>query len=335
VINANRIRWSTRAWVAVAVGLGATAVLVLSGVAWHYLTKPISIRGAIIQDDADPRMQSPVQDVEVTVAGDPGAAKTKSDFTGYFKLTLRPRTKRGEPITLEFRHPDYKPSDLKASAGNELYVVRMVPLHREVVVPSDRTSVGVSNVFVRYSIQTTALANIGTGVKTFQVPNEGNIPCRSHPPCSPDNKWKAAIGSASLDAGPGNSFQDARVSCIAGPCPFTKVETDKFSKGGRNIEVTILNWSDTTTFLFQAEVFRQQVSDIVQESYPVIFGQTLNFSLPSAAEGPALEAELNGTQIVFPLGPNPTLSWANCGVKVGKDGSKSYRCELKPGYKFQ
>ena len=46
------------------------------------------------------------------------------------------------------------------------------------------------------------------------------------------------------------------------------------------------------------------VSDLVRESYPVIFGQTLNFSLPLLAEGPSIEAEINGDSIVFPLGPD-------------------------------
>jgi hypothetical protein len=67
----------------------------------------------------------------------------------------------------------------------------------------------------------------------------------------------------------------------------------------------------------------------------VIFGRALNFSLPAAAQGPTLEAEISGTNIIFPLGPSPTLSWANCNVKVGKDQSKSYRCELKEGYRFK
>jgi hypothetical protein len=172
-------------------------------------------------------------------------------------------------------------------------------------------------------------------VKTFQVENKGDVLCQHHPPCSPDGKWKAAIASAALDAGEGNEYENARVSCIAGPCPFTKIESDGFSHGGRNISVSVRNWSDTTTFLLQAEVFRSQISDIARESYPVIFGDSLNFTLPPAAEGPSLEAEVSGEGIVFPLGPAPILSWADCNVRVGRDQTKSYRCELKPGYEFR
>ena len=79
------------------------------------------------------------------------------------------------------------------------------------------------------------------------------------------------------------------------------------------------------------------MGNVVREAYPVIFGDSLNFSLSSTAQGPTLEAELNGTNIVFPIGPGvaPTLSWADCNVSKGKDQSKMYRCELKPGYEFK
>src|SRR5207245_4627380 len=77
-----------------------------------------------------------------------------------------------------------------------------------------------------------AAVNIGSAVQVFQIENKGNVPCNGQDPCSPDGKWKAAIGGASLDAGTGNEFRDARVSCIAGPCPFTKIESEQvFHRG--------------------------------------------------------------------------------------------------------
>src|SRR5579863_4581789 len=112
-----------KARTALLVGLLPIFVAALAIVAWHYMTRPISIRGATIQQDPDPNMQSPIQDVVISVAGAPDAAKVKSDFSGYFRLTLHPHTKRGEPLTLEFRHPEYQPVDLRASASSELYVV--------------------------------------------------------------------------------------------------------------------------------------------------------------------------------------------------------------------
>jgi hypothetical protein len=177
--------------------------------------------------------------------------------------------------------------------------------------------------------------NIGTGEKTFQVVNQGNIPCDSYKPCSPDGKWKASIGSALLDSGEGNVFENGRVSCIAGPCPFTKIAIDKFSRPSRTISVSVLNWSDTTTFLLQAEVYRSASNNLIRMNYPVIFGRSMNFTLPADAEGPTLEAEMNGTQIIFPLAPDPILSWADCSVRVERKQAKDYRCELKAGYGFK
>jgi hypothetical protein len=147
-------------------------------------------------------------------------------------------------------------------------------------------------------------------------------------------KWKAAIGSATLDAGPGKEFRNARLSCIAGPCPFTSIESDDFSKGGRTISASVRNWSDTTTFLLEADVFRSQVTDTIRQAYPVIIDQAMNFTLPASAEGPSIEAKIDGSAIVFPLGPTPVLSWANCSVRTTQDQARLYWCALKPGYRF-
>jgi hypothetical protein len=314
---------------------GAIAAVAVALVALHYIERPISLKGAIVKQDADPRKQSPITDVEVTAADNLAPAAAKSDFSGYFRMTLRPFIKRNQTITLRFRHQDYQPVDLKTVVSDKLYVVHMSPAHPESDAQPNHPAIPVANVFVRYSIEASTSVNIGTGLKTFQIQNASDVACEGHPPCSPDGKWKATVGSASLDAGPGNAYDDARLSCIAGPCPFTKVIIDEFSHGGRNISVSILNWSDTTTFLLQAEVFRHEVSDIVRESYPVIFGDSLNFTLPAAAEGQSFEAEISGEHIVFPLGPSPLLSWATCNVQVGRNRSKTYRCELKPGYQFR
>ena len=310
----------------------ASFLLVLGA---RYRNNPVEVTGAVVQQDDDPRKQSPITDVKVTAAGDSDGVPAVSNLLGFFKLSLPPGIRRGQAITLQFRHPKYQPLNLKTALGDKLYVIQMVPLQTNDETASSRPDVLVTNLLVRYSTETSAEVNIGTGIKSFQVENTGDIPCGSHTPCSPDGKWKAAIGSASLEAGQGNVFEDARVSCIAGPCPFTKIEYDGFSRGGRYITVSIRDWSDTTTFLFEAEVFQQQVNDIVRQSYPVIYGRAFNFSLPATAEGPSLEAELGGMPITFPLGPDPNLSWAACTVIFGKARSKSYRCELKQGYKFQ
>lgn len=302
----------------------------------HRLSPPAgTIQGAIIKHDADTKKESPIEGVEVSAVDGLAARSVKSDFSGYFRLTLSPHVAPGAPVTLNFQHADYLPVTLHANAGNNLYVVTMSPVHGEVEAALSQKQVSVSNVLVRYSTISTSLDNIGSGEKTFQVVNQGNLPCDTQKPCSPDGRWKGAIGSASLDAGEGNIFQNGRVSCIAGPCPFTKVVIDSFSRPARLISVSVLDWSDTTTFLLQAEVYRSAANNLVRLTYPVIFGRSLNFTLPPDAEGPTLEAEMDGSQIIFPLAPNPILSWAACVVRNEKRQGRDYRCELKPGYSFK
>ena len=322
-------------WAIVILGLGGVWAATRIAVRLYRKHRPITLRGAVIKQDYDPRKQSPIANVEVSSPDGLVVHDAKSDFSGSFRLTLRPDVKMGQPIRLAFRHPDFQPLDLKETLNDKLYVVRMMPLHGEVEAQLNEAEVVVGNVLVRYSTEATNTENIGSAVKTFQVVNSGNVPCFQHAPCSPDDKWKAEVASASLDAGEGNVFRDARVTCIAGPCPFTRVDTDDFSHDGRIIKVSVRDWSDTATFLFQAEVFRSQLDAIIRRSFPVIFGRAINFTLPSTAEGPSIEAELNGVSIVFPLGPTPVLSWANCQVHAQKNQARDYRCELKAGYRFR
>jgi hypothetical protein len=316
------------------------AIAALAGVVAGVLVavrkvRPITIKGAVLSADPDPQKQLPIADVQIQGSNGSAVSNSNSDSSGFFSLTLHRGLRRRQPLTLRFRHPDYQPLDLHEFVSDDLYIARMVPIAHKTHVDSGRPDVGIANVRVRYSVKTTTEADVGSAVKTFDVVNVGNIPCKGHHPCSADGKWKAALASASLDAGDGNQFRNARVSCIAGPCPFTRVEFEDLSRGGRRVNVSVRNWSDTTTFLMEAEVVHPMVSDLVRESYPVIFGRALNFSLPTAAEGPSIEAEINGDSIVFPLGPDLFLSWADCHVRVDTDQAKAYRCELKPGYRFR
>jgi hypothetical protein len=320
----------------VEIWIGLISLFGLAGVAlllvrWH-ARLPVSLQGAITVQDTDTRKEQPIADVEVS--GDLAAGPTRSDSTGLFTLPLRRFVRRGQPIVLHFRHPRYRPLDVNEFVGDKLYVVHLTPLANN-TPPSNRPMVNVANVRVRYSVRAMTELNVGSAVKTFQIANQGNVPCKKQRPCSPDGKWRAAIGAASLDAGTGNEFRNARASCIAGPCPFTRIESDHFSQGGQIITVSARNWSDTTTFLLEAEVFHPMVSQVVHESYPVIFGEGLNFTLPSSAEGVSIEADLDGQTIIFPLGPALFLSWATCNARVNPDQTHVYRCELKPGYHFQ
>jgi hypothetical protein len=324
-------------WVAVVVAIcGAIAAVRLIRVKRAEVKLvSISIEGAVVRQDPDTNKQLPIADAEITVANGLAAGACKSDSSGFFRLTLRKGIKFGQSVTLQFRHQEYQPLDLAEAVEDKIFVVRMAPIPRQVRTQPNRPEVALANVVVRYSIKATTSVNVGSAVKTFQVVNTANVPCHGRQPCSPDGKWKATLGSASLDAEQGNVFRNARVSCIAGPCPFTRIESDAFSAGGRKISVSALGWSDTTTFLVEAEVVHPMVSDIVRESYPVKFGEALNFTLPGGAEGVSIQAEMNGVTIVFPLGPNLVLSWADCNARVNNDQTRVYRCELKPGYRFR
>ena len=319
-------------WIAVAAALAASVTIILVAVR---KTRPVTLRGAVLSADPDPQKQQPIADVQITGSNGSAVSDTTSDTSGFFRLTLPKELRIRQSVKLQFRHPNYQPLDLNEFVGNKLYVVHMVPLPRPVRTDSKQPQTIISNVRVRYSVKSTGEANVGSAVKTFEVANTGNVPCNGHPPCSPDGKWKATVGEASLDAGEGNEFRGARVSCIAGPCPFTNIEYQTLSHGGRILNVAARNWSDTATFLIEAEVVRPMVSDIVRESYPVIFGSAVNFSLPASAEGLSILADVNSDPIVFPLGPDLRLSWASCHVRVDKDQSRTYRCELKPGYRLK
>jgi hypothetical protein len=267
------------------------------------------------------------------------SSTTQSDATGYFKLNFHERVWPDEVANLSIRHPDYKPLELKLQIGlrsdrRKLYVAALEPNAPEPGSAAPLTVI--SNIHIRYTVNFQSQANIGAATKTFEVVNRGNVPCRHQEPCSPDGAWKASSDSATLDAGPDNEFRNVRASCFAGPCPFTRIDSSGFAHGGRIVTVSALDWSDTATFLLEAEVFHNATESSVRESYPVIYGRVLHFTLPSNQEGVSIEAEVDGAPMVFPLGPDLYLSWATCRSRTDTDGeaSTTFQCELKPGYRF-
>jgi hypothetical protein len=295
--------------------------------------KPVTLRGAVMVQDSDPRKQSPIASAVIS-AGDKALSASTSDSSGLFTINLLKPVRRGNPITLHFQHPQYRPLDLNDYVGDKLYTVYLVPLS-SAPAPTNQPAIKVANVRARYTVKGLTALNVGSAVKTFQVENKGNVPCNGQHPCSPDGKWKAALGSTSLDAGAGNEFRDARASCIAGPCPFTKIDAGQSSQDGRIMTVSARDWSDTATFLLEAEVFHPMESQSERWSYPVIFGEGLSFTLPSAVESVSIQADLDGQSIIFPLGPALLLSWATCNATANPDNGRVYRCTLKPGYRFQ
>jgi hypothetical protein len=327
-------------WAVIAAVAGAVAITLAVRV-HRWSAGTLRIKGAVVVRDDDSRKQLPIADVAITVSDGATSATTQSDASGYFNLPFRGRVWPGQTVTLSFRHPDYEPLDIKFQTGlrlsaQHLWVAKLAPMHEQVSADLGKPPVGVSNIRVRYTVNFLTELNIGSAVRTFQVVNKGNVPCVRGSPCSPDGSWQASSSSESLDAGPGNEFKNVRASCIAGPCPFTRIDSSGFVSGGRHISVTAFNWSDTATFLLEAEVIHTAVSSNVRESYPVVFGRALSFTLPATEEGVSLEAEVDGTHMVFPLGPALYLSWATCTARTNADEEKTtvYRCELKPGFRF-
>jgi len=292
-----------------------------------------TITGVVLRQDPEVRNQVPVAGAEI-IAGTAPGAKATSGSSGLFHLTPQTPPHAEEPVTLTIRQPEYRPLETTIAASHELYVFHLAPIPRP-PPKADGPSVTVINPRVRYAVTETSTVNAGSAAETFEVVNRGNGPCNGQKPCSPDGKWKAAIAGKTLDAGDGNSFEDVRVTCIAGPCPFTRIEKDNFSSGGKRIQVLVRNWSDTVTFLLEAEVTHTMASDAIRQLFPSKFDQSMDFTLPATAQGPSIEAEMGGQDIVYPLGPALILSWANCSVTTARDGTKLFHCDLKRGYRLR
>jgi hypothetical protein len=291
------------------------------------------ITGAVLIADTDPRKQLAIPNAEISGEVGGVTARTWSDARGFFRLTWPKGLWWGQELRLTFKHANYQPGAVTDTLTHQIYLARLTPVNGN-PTPAGST-VTLSNLRVRYSVKSITTTDIGSMVKTFDVANTANLSCRGHEVCSPDGRFVATIGSFQLDAGTGQEFRNARVACVAGPCPFTRVETDLFSRGGRVISGEVRVWSDTVTFLVEADVVRTALTDIIRESYPAIFEQSMTFTLPPDGQGPSIQAELEGTTIVYPLGPALILSWATCDLQTTGNRSRLYSCILKPGYRFR
>jgi hypothetical protein len=332
------IHRKTAVWISIAACLAVILAVVYS--VRHWRPQWSVLRGAVVRSSPDVRKQQPIGDVMVTATYGDSTVTTHSDPSGYFGIAIPRSVLPGQTVLLNFEHPGYEPLELPVmirfrSSLRQLVVADLAPIAAEMPVEPSTAGKAVSNIRVRYTVNTDREENVGSEARTFEIVNQGNVPCRHQGPCSPDGQWKAAQGSIRLDAGQGNEFRDARASCIAGPCPFTRIDTSGFAQGGRIITATAYDWSETTTFLAQAEVFHTSIVPQMRLTYPVVFGRGFNFTVPPSAEGTSLVAELSGTEIIFPLGADLDLSWASCQVRKGNTAINNvYQCELKPGYRF-
>jgi hypothetical protein len=307
--------------------------------AYRKSTQPVVLTGSVLRMNPDPQKQAPIGNAKVSVVDGEPEELTTSDSSGLFHLKILPGLLRTRPVTIRFTHAEYKPLEITVGDRHLLYIARMEPVAREEPAKAlDHAEpaevVKIRDLRVRYSLKTQSTVSVGSVARQFSVVNTGNVPCKGQHPCSPDGKWKAAIGRISLDAGTGNEFRNIRASCIAGPCAFTRLTPADLSQPRKLLDIDALDWSDTASFLVEAEVTRTMITEAVRQSFPFIIGRTMSFALPGAAQGPSILADWNGEQIVFPLGPKLILTWATCTVEAAPGGSV-YRCEAKPGYQLQ
>ncbi len=313
-----------------AVIIAAAAIVFI----WRWQAGKVkTVAGVVLVQNTDPRKQVPIQNAQVDAVANGFTSQTQSDASGLFRLTFKKGVERGRAVTIGVRHAGYKPAQLTGRIGDQIFVAWLSPV--PVKSMTARPEISITNVRVRYSAKTTAALDIAPFIKILEIINKGNVPCAESASCSPDGKWMATRSVETVDAGDGNEFRNVRLSCIAGPCPFTRIESQNFLAQGQKLEISILNWSDTTTFLLEAEVSQRVASSIIRLAYPAIFGQTLSFTLPDDSEGPSIEAETKGRDIVFPLGPDLIVDWAVCTETSNAQQGKLIRCNLKPGYTFR
>jgi hypothetical protein len=321
----------------VSVGIGIAVRVARKGV--PRLTPAIRLEGSVLKQDADPSKRTPIPVVTVTATRGETEVVRQTDPTGYFDVSFAGGIESGADLNLTFVKAGYKTVQLTPSnPGDQLYIVQMEPVAEPAPLRTQRVQAPaklstIKDVRVRYSFKDQSTIPVGAIAKEFLAPNKGNIPCRNQQPCSPDGKWKATLTILPIDTEPGNEFRNVRVSCIAGPCHFLKVDPGVTEHATR-LKISVLNWSDTSAFLVEGDVIRTMVTNIVRQSYPFVLGNTMNFALPASSESVSIEANLDGKLIIFPLGPTLSLSWADCNVDTSAGGDKTYRCQLKPGYQF-
>src|ERR1700757_3325315 len=112
--------------------------------------RPLSLRGAVLVQDADPHKQLPIAGVVIS-AGDLAVSDATTDSSGLFVLNLRKPIRRGHALLLHFRDPKYQPLDLKEFVGDQLYVVHLMPVS-QVRAPDNQPVQKVTNIRVRYTV---------------------------------------------------------------------------------------------------------------------------------------------------------------------------------------
>src|SRR5436190_23803391 len=108
-------------WIAAIVTL-LLAATALSVIRWG-IQKPITLRGAVLVVDTDPKKQLPIAGVEIS-AGDLAISEAGSDSAGRCLLHFRKPVRHGHGKVIHGRDPRRYPMDMDDYVLDELYIVR-------------------------------------------------------------------------------------------------------------------------------------------------------------------------------------------------------------------
>ena len=140
----------------------AIGVILAAGILGAILTivlihrrHPIILKGTVLRQDSDPNKQLPIGDVNITATNGVGSGNSKSDPSGFFRITLPKGLRRRQPVVLEFSHQDYEPLTVHDFVGDKIYIARMVPVSRPTAAEAHRPEITISNTRVRYSTKAT------------------------------------------------------------------------------------------------------------------------------------------------------------------------------------
>ena len=84
---------------------GITALAVIAVIVFMVIRSrrlkqpPNTIQGAIVKHNVDTRRESPIEGVVISAENGLAAQETKSDFSGFFRLTLLPQVEPGQSVS--------------------------------------------------------------------------------------------------------------------------------------------------------------------------------------------------------------------------------------------
>ena len=147
-------------------------VLIALGVR-HWRPHWSIIQGAVIRSDTDTRKQSPIAGVAITASHGDVKLSTESDASGYFKIAFPGTVLPGSTVVLDFQQKDFKPLELQdtirfRSSLRQLVIAAMEPAAVETPADSQHPPSVVSNIKVRYTVNSQNDQNIGSEAKHFR-----------------------------------------------------------------------------------------------------------------------------------------------------------------------